>query len=631
MSQDVAQKSVSVRGQSKLWLWRGAAAALLASAVGIGMVGVSGVAQEAAAPVGLAGVLPAETPAELTDLAGALPETWQTWAGELTAELGKLYATPGTIDEQRQTLAALKQRVSTLEVAILDYRYQAAKAKFSDLRGELLRRVSLAEAALAAIEKAPASKEAVTELVAAVETYESTGLKTDGKAAAEALTKAQAAAGDAGAGLAVAFRDGYHNYNLRVLVSEGFLNKVVAERRAENGIVDDCILGAKVDGCQTTWTNVGVDIMPSTGVAKLCLYAHGTISSNTQGVTEQATIHTIGNHSFRAEKPILFDGDKFSTEGAGVGVNANNTTVGATTIYDWIPLLGRFANQKAIQAATEKKPESEAIARGKITAQLLPRFNSEVDRKFGTGGELNGQLAPAMERLHNANLYPQTKSYYTTDSWLVGDARVAEAGELAGNTPVGGLATDGCYVQIHESFLNNAMDRALLAGRTFTEQELINEMTRQISLVVGKELTPPAVPKKEGGEDKSLTIMFDANDPVRFKALDGQLVVTVRAAFKQAGKDETIPPQAISIPLNLVIEGEKLKTTAGDISVRAVEKPANVAEQVARAGVIKGRFQEALIPREEDRAFFVDKDGVKLQLKVEEIVSADGWLTVRIR
>ena len=125
--------------------------------------------------------------------------------------------------------------------------------------------------------------------------------------------------------------------------------------------------------------------------------------------------------------------------------------------------------------------------------------------------------------------------------------------------------------------------------------------------------------------------MFDATDPVRFKALDGQLVVTVRAAFKQAGKDETIPPQAISIPLNLVIEGEKLKTTAGDISVRAVEKPANVAEQVARAGVIKGRFQEALIPRQEDRAFFVDKDGVKLQLKVEEIVSADGWLTVRIR
>lgn len=603
----------------------------------------------AATGVGLALILPqlelgdeATNPVEIADLIGVLPETWKAWGTELTGELTRLYREPGDLANQKQLLDALRQKLQSLEVAVQDYRYKPAQEKLSALRGEVLRRVTLLEVLMDILAATPTASEAALELVTAVEEFEANGLAADGQSAVDALHRLKAVAGPQADRLTTVFRDGYQNYNLRVLVSEGFLNKIVSERRAENGIVDDCILGAKVDGCQTTWTSVGIDLVPSYGMAKLCLYADGQIQSNTQGVTRQATIYTAGNHSFRAEKPIYFDGDNFMTQPAGVGVNANNTTVGADTIYDWIPLLGRFANKKAIEESIKKKPESEAIARGKISSQLLPKFNSEVDRKFGVGGDLNGQLQPALTRVKAKNVYPQTKSYYSTDNWLIGDARLATDTELAANTPVGGLAIDGCYVQIHESFLGNTLSRAGLAGKRYTEEQVVQVLTDWFSELLGKKLETPKVVEKAGGKDDQLTFIFDATDPIRFKAVNGELTLLIRAAIEQtkAAKDGaqpevmSIPAQEIAVPLRTKIEGEKILITRGDVQVAAVERPEGIAEraeQVTRARVIKDRFEKAIEPREEDRAFYVDKDGVRLQLKVDEITTADGWMTVRIR
>ena len=668
---------------SRTWLWRGAAAALAALALaGSGARGTAQeqAGQEAAAPakaeekpaateqpaapaapaatdapampgVGLGLVLPeldlgsadASFPIELEDLIAVLPETWKEWGAELSGELKSLYREPGDVANQKRLLEAIRLRLQSLEVAVQDYRYKPAQEKLWALRGELLRRVSLLEVLLEVLTATPAAQDAALELVAAVEEFEANGLAADGQEAILALGKVKAQAGPVSDRLTAVFRDGYQNYNLRVRVSEGFLNKVVSEKRAENGIVDDCILGAKVDGCQTTWTSVGIDVVPSQGTAKLHLYANGQIQSNTQGVTRQATIYTLGNHAFRAEKPIYFDGDNFFTQPAGVGVNANNTTVGADTIYDWIPLLGRFANRKAIEESIKKKPESEAIARGKIAAQLLPKFNSEVDAKFGTGGDLNGKLQPALARVKAKHVYPQTKSYSTTDNWLIGDVRLASDRELAANTPVGGLAIDGCYVQVHESYLGNTMAQVGLAGKKYTEEQVVQLLTDWFSELLGKKLETPKLVEKAGGKEDQLTFLFDANDPVRFKAVNGELTLLVRAAIEQtkAAKEEgaqadvmTIPAQEIAVPLRFAVDGEKVRITRGDVQVSPVVNPEGAAqrvEQVARARIIKDRFEKAIEPREDDRAFYLDKDGGKLQLMIDEVTTADGWVTVRIR
>jgi hypothetical protein len=614
------------------WLQRGVYSLAIAGIVGAAGLKF-GVAQENAAPAAPASVLPAEIPEELGDVLSDLPESWKGWGEEVGKDLAALYTGPSDA-AKLEAIQSLRSRVQVVETALLDYRYQAARGELADVRGEILRRIVVAHAALDTVAGSTNAdlRQAVTDLVAVLDRFDASHSTTDAMAARDSLKRVSGLAPDGGKALSAAVRDSYMNYNLRILASEAIINRIAAERRAENGWVDDCILGAKVDGCQTTWSNVHVDILPSHGSAKMCLIVDGQIASNTQGVTEQATIFTHGNHSFRAEKPIYFDGDKFWSGPAGVGVNANNTTVGAVTKYDWIPLFGSFAKKIAVSEATKKKGESEAIARGKIAAQVQPRFDSEAEKQFGPGGKLNQQIAPGLARLKDSHLYPVAKAYYSTSDWIVGDALIAEPTELAGDSPLGGVVPGtGAIVQIHESLMNNAIDRAQFGGRTFTEAEFVAEMGKQLTLLTGQPVNLPVPEKKEGEEDKSLTIMFDAADPIRFKITGGQLVITVKAAFKQAGKDETIPTQAISVPLNMQVEGDKVRLTAGDISVKAVERPDNVAEQVARAGVIKGRFEAALPPREEPTAFLVEKGtGGKIELKIKDIAALNGWLAVSV-
>ena len=626
-------RRASVRkSTTQKWLRRGVYGLAMAGLVGAAGLKF-GVAQENAAPAAAASVLPADVPEELGDILGDLPESWKGWGEEVGKDLAKLYTDPADA-AKKEAIASLRSRVQVVETALRDYRYQAARGELADVRGELLRRIVVADAALATVAGSSNAdlRTAVTDLVAVLDRFDASHSTTDAIAARDSLKRASGLAPDGGKALAAAVRDTYMNYNLRILASEAIINRIAAERRAENGWVDDCILGAKVDGCQTTWSNVHVDVLPSQGAAKMCLIVDGQIASNTQGVTEQATIFTHGNHSFRAEKPIYFGGDSFWSGPAGVGVNANNTTVGAVTKYDWVPLLGGFAKKIAVQEAVKKKGESEAIARGKIASQVQPRFDSEAEKQFGPGGKLNQQIAPALARLKDSHLYPVSKAYYSTDDWIVGDALIAEPTELAGDSPLGGVVPGrGAIVQIHESLMNNAIDRAQFGGRTFTEAEFAAEMGNQLSILTGQKVTLPAPQKKEGEEDKTLTIMFDANDPIRFKIVGGQLVITVKAAFKQAGKDETIPTQAISVPLNMEVKGDKVLVTAGDIGVKAVERPDNVAEQVARAGVIKGRFEAALPPREEPASFLVEKGtGGHIELKIKDIAALNGWLAVSV-
>src|SRR5262249_10577376 len=143
---------------------------------------------------------------------------------------------------------------------------------------------------------------------------------------------------------------------------------------------------ANVTGSQTTVTNVGIRLVPSSGTAQFDIVANGDISSNTVGVTDQAQIYTQGNHSFVAAKRIVFDGDRFWTTPARINVSAHNSTVDAQTNMG---LFSGIANGIAMRKAEEMRPQSEAIAASRVQDNVLPKFNAEVDKEFGPSGTIN--------------------------------------------------------------------------------------------------------------------------------------------------------------------------------------------------------------------------------------------------
>lgn len=476
----------------------------------------------------------------------------------------------------------------------------------------------------------PELRKSLTDLFAAVEEYENTRSAATAGAVRKAFEAARTTSLDGGEKLAQAMRNNYFNYNVRVVASEKFLNNVISQRRQESGPVDDFILGAKVDGSQTTVSDVNLKLRPSNGTAQFDIVVNGTVSSNTAGVTDQATVFTSGTHYYTAEKRVLFNGDRFWTQPARIGVNANNYTYDADTNYSGVPLLGGFARGIAIREAGKKRGESEAIAASRVQDRVLPRFNGEVDKQFGAAGSLNGKLGERMVALQEAKLYPDAKSYSTTDTELRVAARVMAETEMGANEPHPSLVLGrGMTILVHETAMNNAIDRMDFAGQTLTEDELKAAFEANLTKLLGREvkLQQEGEPKPATADDGPKTFVFAKEDPIRFHVADGALSFTLRTGLKQEGKEE-IPTQIITIPMTFSVDVKNVVIEPGSVSISPVEKPESAATQIARAGVIKKKVESAFPRREINRVIDTVREGKKIRLAVTRFRALDGWLSI---
>ncbi len=469
----------------------------------------------------------------------------------------------------------------------------------------------------------PELRSRLKELMAALEDYESAHAGAAAATARKAFDAIRPHAPDGGEKLGLALRDNYFNYNLRVVASEAYLNKFVGQSRDESGPVRDFILGADVHGSQFTHTNVRLNLVPSGSNAQFDLTAEGQVSSNTQGYTDQATISTSGNHSFVAAKRIAFDGDRFWTYPARINVSAHNTTTGAET--NMIFPFRRFANGIAMGKAEELRGESEAIAASRVQDRVLPQFNSEVDKEFGG---FNPDITERMSALRDLNLYPDAQSYSTTDSELKVATRLMAASELGGSEPSPALYLGrGLTVLMHDSLMNNYADRLELAGKSLTDDEIKAKIEAQLSKVLGREVKFSDKQPAAADESNIKTIVFDKVDPLRMHADDGTLVLTLRAGFKQEGKED-IPTQVITLPLKFSVDMKSIIVEPANISIEAAEKSASPAQQLARAGVIRKKLESAFPRREIDRVHRIKKKKINTVTAVTRIRALDCWLSI---
>ena len=105
--------------------------------------------------------------------------------------------------------------------------------------------------------------------------------------------------------------------------------------------------------------------------------------------------------------------------------------------------------------------------------------------------------------------------------------------------------------------------------------------------------------------------------------------LVIRAGLKREN-GEVIPTQEITVPLKFQVAGEKIKITRGDVAVSPVESPKSVAEQIARAGVIRNKIQQSMPDREVDGTHMTTS-GKKVKLVIDAIKLVNGWLVVAAR
>lgn len=463
-------------------------------------------------------------------------------------------------------------------------------------------------------------------LVAGLESYEEFGALAAAKKARQAYSRIRELAADGGERIADVLSSHYFNYNLRIVATEALLNKVAGYDHKDTGPVDDFVLGAKVDGTQWTTGRVGIDLKPDHEKIRFDMMFTGYTQTSTQGVTDEATIFTSGYHTFAARKSVQFDGDRFTTSPATISVNANNTTTGARTVVSGVPILGSIADSYAVGEARNRRARSEAIAAAKLERRLLPEFNQGVDEEFaGLTRQLEEKVIP---KLHDSDLFPSARSFRSEEDVLWVSTRLMSSDELAGDTPTFTATSDtGVVIHLHESLMNNALDRLNLGGQSLTEEELTKELARSFSFLLGKNVEVESS-AAEGEEPDPTKFVFPLEDPLRVRIENGELTLILRMGLKPVDGDP-IPTQIISVPLTFDVVDDGVQIEAGAIGVAPAEPPENRFAQIARAGVVKSKIEKALPDRKVDRAFRLERDnGGPVTLAITQIKGNAGWLSI---
>ena len=461
----------------------------------------------------------------------------------------------------------------------------------------------------------------------ALDNYSATGEKAG--ELRQAFARVRFASLDGGDRLATSLQKRLFNYNLRILVSEEFLNKIMSQNRRETGSVSEFILGAVVSGCQITDTTVSVNLKPSNTTARFDLQLQGNIRSNTTGVTPQATVQTQGNHTFTAVKEINFDGLAFSTKPATISVTPRNTTTGITTKLTGVPILGRIANGIASQEIQNRSGETNAIAARRVQDGVLPRFNKEVDSSFATEGEkLNRDL---FSGLRSTGLFPDSYSYQTTDRQLTVNARVMSDTQIGADAPEISLMTaSGGTGLFHETVINNAIDQIGIAGQTLTEPELRAKMEAFLSKALSRpfkfESPPPQDPGSNDEEKGVSAIIFAPTDPIRVRIQDDVLTLIIRAGFKQEGKDD-IPMREVTVPISFVVQGHQIAIQRGNVIVAAAEDQGG---GISVNAVVRKKIQSVLPDRIVDGKIELKGPAKTSTVYVTKIRMVDGWAAVSV-
>jgi len=414
-------------------------------------------------------------------------------------------------------------------------------------------------------------------------------------------------------------------FNTQLVVSEEFLNRWVARDEVEPGRVDDFAFGAKVDGEQWTASQLRIDLRPSYEQAAGAFVLTGQIHSQTIGRTEQGAVQAQGQQEFIATKDVFFDGTQFSTRHATVFVRATSQPVAAMTQLDGTFLQG-LGQRIALSRAERQRPQTEAYTRDRIAERVYPKFDRTVDEQLSGA---NGQLKSAWDNAGSSlsRLLTDQRRLVTTDTHLHLAARLL-AENTNDNFPIPQTNLVGPHAlsaYLHESVLNNLVDRSGLAGLKTSDRELKAMVDRAERMLPG--LNPQAEPPSSVAGLIETEIVFDDRDPLRFQLNAEGLLIQIRAKFKPAGQ-ELLPALLIEVPLRLIDQGDHwlLQRDALNISSTDGQALSKVSEALVRQALERD-FPNRDFPRTLKIPGWPES---QTPLRLANVRAADGWVAIHL-
>ncbi len=312
----------------------------------------------------------------------------------------------------------------------------------------------------------------------------------------------------------------YRDANVRLVITEELLERMMPEREPEQQWVREQVMGTPVRGWSITSADVGVRLIPDPSRLRMALEIEGLVSALTESTAGPATFWSDSRSTYLALKEIELGTWGLRMQPAEVSVNNDIRLRSLSTTLDAIPLIGTVAQEVAQSQHKKNQPKMSREVERKVAAQAKEQIDEEVGAALGDlDAKLKGRVFGPLAAL---SLGPEMLDSQTTESRLSMRLRLAADEQLAGHTcrpwaPSDSLAS----CQIHESALNNVIQQMGLDGCTFTQAEV----RRRIAEVFN---SPEMLERDPGREDVQIT--FAAQDAVRVRCRDGRVAITLSIA-----------------------------------------------------------------------------------------------------
>lgn len=453
----------------------------------------------------------------------------------------------------------------------------------------------------------------VQSLLDKLEQYEQTGLPADAQALADDCARLACSPVAEERELGNRLESSYRNANVRFTVTEALLNRFVPAREPQYERVNDCVLGNPVHGRSLTTTDLSVRMVPDPSRLHAALAIRGTVASETSSFSGPATFFSSSASGFVASKEFEFGVRGLHWWPTQVAVQNNTRLRGLATDFDPIPILGSLAHEIARSQHDEKQWQVRQEVEQKIANRVSQQIDGEADPRLAElSDRLNDRLFGPLADL---SLGPAVVSAETTRERMTMRLRVASPRQLGAHTPRPMAPGDSlASVQIHESVLNNVVQRLELDGQTFT----LEQLRRRIATRFNR----PEMLQITSEHDEDIVLCFAPTNAVQVRCQNGQVAITLSVAtlWQADNRWDNFQVQTSYRPQ---LDGRRAELVRDGV-VCLIGEGLNMRSQIALRGIFSKTFskQRPLVLTPDPML----EDPRLAGMGVTQLILEDGWV-----
>ena len=415
--------------------------------------------------------------------------------------------------------------------------------------------------------------------------------------------------------------DHYRNANIRLTVSQAFMNRLLPQLPTIAEPVSEQVQGARVSGRSRVTNELKVALIPDDQRLKFQLQTTGHVRADTVARTKTFRIMNHGQANFKVYKQISVSRNGFDTsQPASATSTSNQMLVGVQSKLDNIPLFGSIARRAATKKVNEQSPENNRMFRRKVTQSAEIRIEEEIAKQVETVREAANRKL--LEPLIALDLEPTPIQLSTTESEIVIRYRLAGRDQMAANTARPSIDRQALLgVQMHQSLLNNVIARLGLNGEKFTGKQLAEHMQN----VLGVKMATQADSEKRDAE-----FQFASLDPIRLNFDNNRVDIVINLDSLKVGKSRPIRRLSITASYALEVDGMNIRLTQDETGTRVTSrgKRLRLGDRAVISTVMKMLFEPSYAINALPKQF---RNRPQAQsLVISRLMVYDGWLSVEM-